>query len=276
MKKLVKETCAKLLGLQFSRVDSTMVIPKPKAGPAKFRCQGIEWNESLVDEIMEGPLVVYADEYNQFRSTPTDNPDHFYSNNPFFGFVDAAVCYALIRNGEPATVVEIGSGHSSRVIRAALDQNGSGRLVSIDPNPRASVADVSDEHLPMVVQKMQSEWFEELSDDSILFIDSSHQAGTGSDVNFLFLEVLPALQPGVLIHIHDIYLPDDYPIHWNIDRKFNYSEQYLLQALLTFSSGFRVVWPGRWVLQNKRTELSALMRPGEKLERHCSFWMQRI
>jgi hypothetical protein len=112
--------------------------------------------------------------------------------------------------------------------------------------------------------------------DSILFIDSSHQAGTGSDVNFLFLEVLPTLKPGVLIHIHDIYLPDDYPTHWNIDRKFNYSEQYLLQALLTFSNGFRVIWPGRWVLQNKRAQLSALMRPGEKLERHCSFWMQRI
>jgi hypothetical protein len=225
---------------------------------------------------MEGPLSRYQDEYNKFSRTPADNPAHFYSDNPFFGFVDGALCYALVRNREPGTVVEIGSGHSSRVIRAALDLNGTGRLISIDPNPRAPVHSVSHEHIEMEVQKMQLDWFEQLPADSILFIDSSHQAGTGSDVNFLFLEVLPALKPGVLIHIHDIYLPDDYPTNWNIDRKFNYSEQYLLQALLTFSNGFRVIWPGRWVLQNKRAELSALMRPGEKLERHCSFWMERI
>lgn len=276
MRKLVKDTFVKLLGVQLSRVDSTIVIPKPKAGPATFRCQGIDWNETLVDEIMAGPLTLYREEYNQFPKLPTGNSSDFYSSNPFFGFVDAAVCYALIRNGEPATVVEIGSGNSSRLIRAALDQNQCGRLVSVDPNPRAPIEGISHEHMQKDVQQLPVSWFEQLPEDSILFIDSSHQAGTGSDVNFLFLEVLPTLRPGVLIHIHDIYLPDDYPTHWNIDRKFNYSEQYLLQALLSFSSGFRVVWPGRWVIQNKREELLALIRPGEKLERHCSFWMQRV
>ena len=134
---------------------------------------------------------------------------------------------------------------------------------------------VCHEHRQIGVEEIPLDWFKALPPDSILFIDSSHQAGTGSDVNFLMLEVLPELQTGVLIHVHDIYLPDDYPTRWNIDRKFNYSEQYLLHALLCFSRGFRVVWPGRWVLLNRESELSRLMPSGEKPQRHCSFWLER-
>ncbi|HMA34034.1 MAG TPA: class I SAM-dependent methyltransferase [Chloroflexia bacterium] len=270
----VKRTFARA-GLQLSSTANTIVIPKPRPGPPTFRCTGIEWGAPGIDRFMRGPLTQYAPEYQAFPQAPDGDPRHYFWDNSFFGLTDAAVCYALIRSRQPALVVEVGSGYSSRLIRSALDQNGRGRLLCIDPSPRAPVDQVAHEYQQREVQTLPVRWFRDLPTGSVVFIDSSHLAGTGSDVNFLFLEVLPELQPGVLIHIHDIYLPDDYPTSWNIDRKFNYSEQYLLHSLLCYSYGFRVVWPGRWVLQQRAADLRQILGPGADLGRHCSFWMER-
>lgn len=263
-----------LVGLEISTLNRTMVLPKPQPGPEVFNCMGIDWGEAHIDEFMSNTLPNYEAEYKAFPTKSTD-PDVYFSDNPFFGFVDAAVGHSFIRSRLPSVVVEVGSGFSSRMIRASLDQNSTGRLISIDPSPRASVKEVSHEYHEANVQAIPLDWFKNLPADSILFIDSSHLAGTGSDVNYLLLEVLPLLRPGVLIHIHDIYLPYDYPTSWNIDRKFNYGEQYVLHALLCFSFGFRVLWPGRWVLRNRTNELKNLMPHDIDLERHCSFWLER-
>lgn len=266
MKSLMKRILAGA-GLQVSRTADTVVIPRPAAGPPRFSCSGIDWNADEVDRLLNGPLREYAPEW---ASIPDYDPD-----NSFFGLADAAVAYSMVRERRPSLVVEVGSGNSSRVIRAALDRNGAGRLLCIDPEPRASLAGVCHEHRKMPVQEVPLEWFRALPDDAVLFIDSSHRAGAGSDVNFLFLEVVPALSPGTVVHVHDIYLPDDYPPEWNIDRAFLYTEQYLLHALLCHSSGFEVLWPGRWVLQERTAELSARLGPGARPGRHCSFWFRR-
>lgn len=266
MKSLLKRALAGV-GLQVSRTGETVVLPRPQAGPPRFSCVGIDWNEPEVDRFLKGPLREHGPEC---AAIPGYDPD-----NSFFGLADAAVAYALVRERRPSRVVEVGSGNSSKVIRAALDRNGVGDLVCIDPNPRASVAGVGHEHRRMPVQEVPLEWFRSLPADAVLFIDSSHRAGVGSDVNYLFLEVVPALAPGTVVHVHDIYLPDDYPPEWNVDRAFLYSEQYLLHALLCHSSAFEVLWPGRWVLQERAAELSACLGPGARPGRHCSFWFRR-
>jgi hypothetical protein len=273
MKKLARKFF-NIAGLEVSRLESTIVIPKPRPGPEAFHCTGIDWGQAQVDEFLDSILPKYREEYVSFERK-SDDPSVYFSDNSYFGFVDAAVCYSFIRSRVPSTVVEVGSGFSSRLIRAALGRNGSGRLISIDPDPRAPVNGVSHEYHRTNIESMPLSWFTELPADSLLFIDSSHVAGTGSDVNFLFLEVLPLLKPGTLIHVHDIHLPEDYPVSWNIEKKRNYSEQYLLHALLCFSRGFQVLWPGRWVLKNRRPELQRLMPEGEDLDRHCSFWLER-
>jgi hypothetical protein len=265
VRKLARRALAGL-GLQVSRTAETIVVPRPVPGPARSSCPGIDWNEAEVDRILAGPLREHA----AAASLPGYDP-----RNPFFGLADAAVCYALLRERRPSRVLEVGSGNSSRVIRAALDRNGDGRLVCIDPEPRADLSGIAHEHRRMPVQEVPPDWLRSLPADAVLFVDSSHRGGTGSDVNFLFLEVIPALAPGVLVHVHDVYLPDDYPVEWNVERGFLYTEQYLLQALLVHSSGFEVVWPGRWAIQERRAGLAACLGPEADLDRHCSFWFRR-
>lgn len=267
MKGMVKRALAGL-GVQVSRSAETLVIPRPRPGPPRSSCPGIDWNEAEVDRFLAGPLREHGP---GCARLPGYDPD-----NPFFGLADAAVAYAFLRERRPSLVVEVGSGNSSRVIRAALDRNGEGRLVCIDPEPRTGIATVCHEHRRLPVQEVPVEWLRSLPADGVLFIDSSHRAGVGSDVNFLFLEVVPALPPGALVHVHDVYLPDDYPAEWNVGRGFLYSEQYLLQALLCHSAGFQIAWPGRWAVLHRSAELAGCLGPGADLERHCSFWFRRV
>lgn len=266
MKRLVKRALGGF-GLQVSRIEETVVIPRPRPGVGRFSCPGIDWNATEMDRILAGPLRQHGPDCAALGG--------YDPGNPFFGMVDAAVCYALLRERRPSVVVEVGSGHSSRVIRAALDRNGGGRLICIDPEPRASLARVCHEHRRMPVQEIPPEWLRALPPDAVLFIDSSHKAGVGSDVNHLFLEVVPALAPGTLVHVHDIYLPDDYPAEWNVGRGFLYTEQYLLHALLCHSAGLEVLWPGRRAVHERGAELAACLGSSADLERHCSFWFRR-
>lgn len=263
MRKLAKRALAGL-GLQVSRVSETMVVPRPQPGPGIFSCAGIDWNEAEADRFLSESL-------RELEPIPGYDPD-----NPFFGLVDAAVCHSLLRERRPSLVVEVGSGNSSRVIRAALDRNGEGRLVCVDPEPRRDLSGVCHEHRRMPVQEVPLEELRSLPAGAVLFIDSSHRAGVGSDVNFLFLEVVPALASGVVVHVHDIYLPEDYPAGWNVDRGFLYTEQYLLHALLCHSPAFEVLWPGRQMVRERPAELAARLGPVADLERHCSFWFRRV
>jgi hypothetical protein len=235
---------------------------------------GIDWNLRAADDFIAGPLQEFRGEYGGFPEVAVGSAYGF--RNPYFSLVDAAVCHAFVRQRRPGLVVEVGSGFSSRVIAGALRTNGRGRLISIDPEPRADVVGIADETRRERVETLDPAFFRDLPPDSLLFIDSSHRAGTGSDVNFLFLEVLPGLLPGVLVHVHDIYLPDDYAPAWNIDTGALYTEQYLLHALLVHSSGFRVLWPGRFLLTERRAELAGLFPEPGLLDLHCSFWLQRV
>lgn len=144
--------------------------------------------------------------------------------------VDVMALYSFTRDTLPTTYLEVGSGMSTKITRRAFDDaNHRGRIVSIDPHPRVEIDQLCDEAIRMPVEDVPLETFDQLGAGDILFYDGSHRCLQNNDVTVMLLDVLPRLAPGVLMHIHDILLPDDYEDTWST--RF-YSEQYVLAAYL--------------------------------------------
>lgn len=181
-------------------------------------------------------------------------------NNGYFEAVDAEIAYCMVRHFKPQRIVEVGGGYSSRVMAAALDLNFKedgvrGELVTIDPYPdRISQKTLSDRlHLiTQTVQNVNLDLFRSLQSGDFLFLDSSHVVGIGSDVVREYLEIIPRLASGVLIHAHDVFIPADYPREAVLHNLAFWSEQYLLQALLMFNPQFEVLW-GSSCMQSRAT-----------------------
>ena len=174
----------------------------------------LEWIEDLAPEL---------------EAIGEDRPPQPRWDQDWFPRLDAAAAYAIVRNTRPGRLVEVGSGHSTRFLARAVADGGLGtRITCIDPEPRASIAGLDVRYVRLPVQSAPLELFR-LDPGDILFIDSSHQVKPGSDLEFLLERVLPALQSGVRLHFHDIFLPDPYPQMWAWRR---YNEQEAVQRLL--------------------------------------------
>ena len=169
-------------------------------------------------------------------------------NQAWFPRLDAAIAYALVRKLAPRRIVEIGSGHSTRFFaRAVADGGLTTRIRAIDPAPRAAIVGLPVEIYRTTLQALFSSTdatlFETLRAGDILAIDSSHILMPGSDVDILLGRVLPSLPPGVLVHIHDVFLPDDYPVEWDWR---GYNEQLGILPLL-LGGRFEVMFASRYV-----------------------------
>jgi hypothetical protein len=207
---------------------------------------------------------------------PSRNATGFVADNDYFPSPDAEVLYCIVRMYEPATIVEIGCGHSTRVSRLAiLDANISTKLITIDPSPRSDVVKFSDLNHACPVEEMEKPTpFSTLRANDVLFIDSSHELRAGNDLVHLYLEVIPSLAPGVLIHIHDIFLPYDYPCDWMLYRQMNFAEQYLVQALLAAGNQFEVLWAGHYI-QRSHAEFGAHF-PDTRTRAAQSLWLRKV
>lgn len=195
-------------------------------------------------------IPVHADGAQADNATP-----HW--NNPWFPGLDAVALSGLIADAKPATYLEIGSGFSTLFARQAITDLGhTCQIISIDPEPRAAIDDVCDHVYRSPVESVGLEVFDSLQPGDILFVDSSHRVFMNSDVEVIFLDVLPRLKPGVLVHFHDIWLPYDYPERW-VDRY--YSEQYMLAALLLFGDQYEIVLPNRFITEDQ--ELGDVLSP---------------
>lgn len=223
----------------------------------------------------------------QYTAIPleaTADPNRFHLLNGTFESVDAEVLYAMVRLHRPRKVVEIGSGNSTFLTAQALVENAAAgappaELVAVEPYPWPRLKAGFPGLTRIVEKKIQDvplEEFTSLGGGDILFIDSSHVLKNGSDVQFEFLEVLPRLAKGVLVHLHDIFLPAEYPESWvKRDRRF-WNEQYLLQAFLAFNSGFEVVWAGSWMHLTHPDRLAkAFPSYDAKSVWPGSFWIRR-
>lgn len=163
-------------------------------------------------------------------------------NNAMLPPVDAASIYALLVNGKPARYFEIGSGNSTRFARRAIrDFNLPTRITSIDPCPRAEVESLVDRSIRQPLEEIDLAIFRELSKGDVLYVDNSHRTLMNSDVTVFFLEILPILPSGVIVGLHDINLPWDYPSEIAVRY---YSEQYMLAVhLLAEGSKTQVLLP---------------------------------
>ncbi len=183
----------------------------------------------------------HAELFAALRADAAINPEgqsRGYVRNPYFATPDAEFYAALIADRRPSAIVEVGGGFSTLVARRTIDHAGlATRLVVVDPEPRTDVAAHADELIRARIEDVGAERLP-LDRDAILFIDSSHVVRPLGDVPWLFGELLPAIPAGTLAHVHDIFLPWDYPDSMRLRL---YGEQYVLQALLSHSPRYRVV-----------------------------------
>lgn len=200
-------------------------------------------------------------------------------SNTFCNTPDAEIYAAMIMDRKPPTLVEVGSGFSTLIARKAVSfAHSDTRIVVYDPYPRTDVKPAADElHLAPVEQSdlASRPW----AADDLLFIDSSHICRTRGDLPYLFCNVIPSLPPGVLVHVHDIFLPYDYP---NLYDQWCHTEQYLLACMLAHSRRYKVVLATHWLSRAHPAAMSeafgALAGVPSSAPHHlgCSFWFEVV
>jgi hypothetical protein len=202
-----------------------------------------------------------------------DGPARF--DQDWFPRLDAAAAYAMLRLHAPGLVVEVGSGHSTRFMaRAARDGGLPTRIVCIDPAPRAAIRALPVEHVPAVLADADPGLFAQIGPGDVLFVDSSHIAMPGTDVDRLLLDVLPRLPRGALLHVHDVLLPDAYPETWAWR---GYNEQLLVGALLQ-GGGFEPLFSSRYVATRRPDWIGAGVLAGIPLPAgalETSLWLRK-
>lgn len=242
---------------------------------------GVDLNEAAQYDLLCRAFPAFAQEYNVFpwEKEPGLPPYAFHFNNGIFDGLDALVLYCMIRHFKPHRIVEVGSGWSTRLSAHAAILNGNTELISIEPYPdpvlRGEFPGLST-LIEKKVEEVEISFFQELHAGDVLFIDTSHVVKTGGDVIYLFLEVLPRLQTGVIVQIHDIFLPHDYPAWWIKDQLLFWNEQYLLQAFLTFNDKFQVSFANRFMQHKYPDKLKEIFPRCPFLNTGQSFWMQRV
>jgi len=233
---------------------------------------------------LQRELAPFLNEYRPPVVASSD-PRRYYLDNGFYGTVDAEVLYAMVRRFRPNRVLELGSGLSTLVIadaRARNHQEETAGHVVCDPYPRAelvsALAQVAELRATSAVDLPETE-FAQLRSGDLLFVDTTHTVKIGGDVNRILLDIVPTLAPGVLIHIHDIYLPWEYPREFLVERRFFWAEQYLLQAFLAFNDQFETLIGTHALARRYPTEISSLVPSFEPVNRSTTppsaFWMRR-
>ncbi len=215
---------------------------------------------------------------------PVEGSPDFHWRNPSFSFQCASLLHYMVRARRPRRIIEVGSGMSSRVISRAIGMNARDHGITcdyriVDPYPSAftrALPGLSSVH-DLKVEELEPAFFQELGPNDLLFIDSSHTVKIGGDVNFLVLDVLPVLAPGVAVHFHDIGLPFEYARAYYTTPTFRmlWAEAYLLQAFLMFNSEFEVLVSVPYLLHHSSNLLDEAFPGDPKNTGSGSFWLRR-
>lgn len=231
-------------------------------------------------------ISAFRGEYSGFPEKLAEGePMRYFQRNGQFERVDAEVFHTMIRLHKPRRIIEIGSGYSTLVAAGAIRRNRDEDpgyecdLICVEPYPREFIPGLKGvTRLEETrVQDLPVDFFSELGENDILFVDSSHVLKIGSDVQYEFLEVVPRVAPGVLVQVHDIFFPTDYPKVFVKEWLRFFTEQYLLQSFLAFNDSFEVRWCGSWMARLHEPETRAAFPSydrGGMLP--SSFWMQRV
>lgn len=241
---------------------------------------GIDWRGAaqvqLCSEVFE------EQEAMQFPAQASAGRPEYTRDSPRYPAIDAWVLQAMMRHLEPARVIEIGAGYSS-LVTARVNREFLGARVdftAIDPYP----LDFLESGVPGLtrlrkeqVQDTPFEVFEQLGPNDVLFIDTSHVVKTGGDVPWIYNQVLPRLRPGVVVHLHDSFLPWDYPEHWVFEGK-GWNEPYLMQSFLVWNSAFEVLFGTYWMIRRHWDVLRRAFPEMTVEDRRdsSSLWIRRV
>lgn len=205
----------------------------------------------------------------------------FYVQNPAFGPGDCDLYYLLVRNIKPKRIIEIGSGYSTLVCLEALKKNALDNahtsLCCIEPYEMNWLEQTPGiELIRESVEKVPISVFSELEENDILFIDSSHIIRPENDVLFEFLELLPRLRKGVIVHIHDIFSPRHYPSDW-LQKEFRFwNEQYLLEAFLYYNDSFEILYSLNHLKNEAFAETKKTLTTLGSKDEPASFWLRKV
>lgn len=223
---------------------------------------------------------------NELLKFPMENQSEssFYYDNHVFGPADAEFLYSMIRYARPKRIIEIGSGQSTLMARHAIAANRaeesaySCRHICIEPYEAGWLNELDVELIRTPVEQIDLDVFRELEEGDILFIDSSHMIRPQGDVLFEYLQILPILQSGVFVHIHDIRTPKDYQPGWLSREVRFWNEQYLVEAFLSFNHEYKIVGALNFLKHHYPQELSNSCPVfGERIDHWepGSLWIQR-
>ena len=225
-----------------------LVAEKDRVWPKEPKIFGIDFCINAQCQFLTEDFPKYGNDFDYPYDPPHGATEwSFRLNNPVFCAFDAKLLFVMLRKYKPKNVIEIGSGYSSLLVADVNCRFFENQInfTCIEPYPRPMLKNNIPGLTRLIEQRVQNvsfDVFESLGAGDILFIDSSHVGKTGSDVNHEFFEIIPRLKPGVIVHVHDIFLPHDYPIQRVLAEKLSWNEQYLLRAMLMFSPKFEVIF----------------------------------
>lgn len=241
---------------------------------------GIDFNDA-------GQLALLArfqfqEELLRMPLKPAQGLDYHFHNGSYESG-DAEFLYNVIRTYRPHHIIEIGCGWSTRMIQAALVKNEGDhgihcKHICVEPYEMPWLEKLPVEVKRSRVEDLPLEFFSVLGPGDILFIDSSHVIRPQGDVVYEYLQLLPTLKPGVIVHIHDIFTPKDYPREWVVEDVKIWTEQYLLEAFLSNNQAFRVIGALNYLHHHHRSALAHTcpIIAQEPDREPGAFWIEKI
>jgi hypothetical protein len=222
----------------------------------------------------------YDSELRRIPNKPLKENSGFHFNNYAFDGLDASVYYSMIREFKPKTIIEAGSGWSTRIASLAIEENSQHKteLISIEPYPLYFLKSIPNltKLIKKKVEKIDIKEIDKLTKNDIFFIDTSHVVRTGGDVNFLILEILPKIKKGVLIHIHDIFIPSEYPEQWVKKEHRFWTEQYLVYAFLMYNKSFEVIMANSYLSEEEESEVKSTFTAPSRPAGGASLWLRKV
>jgi predicted O-methyltransferase YrrM len=253
--------------------DARRIFAVPKDG-----LPGVDLNTAGQRRTLEA-LSRFHDEM-PFTDEKTEGL-RYYFRNPNYSYGDATVLYAMLRHLKPARLIEIGSGYSSCLM---LDVNelcfdGRMRHTIIEPYPErlfSMISEADTKNAAIVRRRLQntdSEIFDELGQNDVLFVDSTHVSKIDSDVNHILFRILPRLRSGVVVHVHDIHYPFEYPKEWVSEGRC-WNEAYLMRAFLQYNDAFEIIYFNSYMHLMHREAVAAAL-PSSLRNAGAALWLRK-
>lgn len=239
---------------------------------------GIELNENAQLALINK----FAKYYPEIPFLDDKSEQHrYYFRNDFYSYSDAIFLYSIIRHFNPTRIIEVGSGFSSAVMLDTLQllNRSETKMTFIEPFAERlhSLLTDNDRQKASIIEKglqtIDITFFEQLCENDILFIDSTHVAKTGSDVNYLLFEIIPTLKKGVLIHFHDVFYPFEYPKDWVLSGR-SWNEDYFLRSFLMYNNSFEIILFSHFIHLKHGDCLSQM--PDCYKNSGGSFWIRKV